>query len=76
MAAAGPPQVSIGRTTTNVSGYLATEEPYARARLLCNLGKDGCAASGASEGVLVASPSKSDPDCELRCGLGYRKGFR
>jgi glucoamylase len=32
--------------------------------ILNNIGVDGSAVSGASAGVVVASPSKSDPNCE------------
>lgn len=48
----------------SVDSFVATESPIAFARLLCNIGSSGCAASGAASGVVVASPSKSNPDCE------------
>ncbi|KAK3343986.1 glucan 1, 4-alpha-glucosidase [Lasiosphaeria hispida] len=46
----------------SVDSFVETETPYAWQRLLCNIGAGGCAASGASSGVVVASPSKSNPD--------------
>ncbi|KAF4123810.1 glucoamylase [Geosmithia morbida] len=46
----------------SVDSFIESETPYAYERLLCNFGADGCAASGALAGVVIASPSKSDPD--------------
>ena len=48
----------------DVDSFIATEEPIALQKLLCNIGSSGCAVSGASSGVVIASPSTSDPDCE------------
>lgn len=47
-----------------VDYFLSTEGPIAINRILCNIGADGCDASGASSGVVIASPSKVNPDCE------------
>lgn len=47
-----------------VDDFITTEEPIALEQLLCNIGASGCHASGASSGVVIASPSTSDPDCE------------
>lgn len=47
-----------------VDDYIATEEPIALAQLLCNIGSSGCHASGASSGVVIASPSTAEPDCK------------
>ncbi|KAH6656331.1 glycoside hydrolase family 15 protein [Truncatella angustata] len=46
----------------DVDSFLATEEPIAYAQILCNLGPSGCHASGVGSGLVLASPSKSDPD--------------
>ncbi|KAJ9143535.1 Glucoamylase [Coniochaeta hoffmannii] len=46
----------------SVDSFVATESPIALTKLLCNIGASGCAASGAASGVVVASPSKSNPD--------------
>ncbi len=46
-----------------VDDFIATEEPIALEQLLCNIGADGCHAKGASSGIVIASPSTSDPDC-------------
>ena len=47
----------------SVDDFIAKEEPIAIEQLLCNIGSDGCNARGASSGIVIASPSRSDPDC-------------
>lgn len=47
-----------------VDSFIETETPIAWEKLLCNIGPDGCAVPGVPAGVVVASPSKSDPDCK------------
>lgn len=56
-----------------LSSALPAHDLHARADLdtagalqaiLNNIGADGSAVSGASAGIVVASPSKSDPNCE------------
>jgi hypothetical protein len=49
----------------SVDSFVATESPIALSRLLCNIGSSGCAVSGAASGVVVASPSKNNPDCKF-----------
>ncbi len=49
----------------SVDSFVATEQPIALQKLLCNIGASGCAAAGAASGVVIASPSKTNPDCEL-----------
>lgn len=46
----------------SVDSFVAAESPIALTRLLCNIGSDGCDASGAASGVVIASPSKNNPD--------------
>ncbi|KAI0009288.1 carbohydrate-binding module family 20 protein [Xylariaceae sp. FL0662B] len=46
----------------DVDDFIATEEPIALEVLLSNIGADGSNAQGASSGVVIASPSDSDPD--------------
>ncbi|KAI0200593.1 family 15 glycosyl hydrolase [Astrocystis sublimbata] len=45
-----------------VDDFIATESDLAIEQLLCNIGANGCHADGAGPGLVVASPSKSDPD--------------
>ncbi len=51
----------------SVDSFIQTETPIAWNKLLCNIGPSGCAASGAASGAVIASPSKSSPDCECFC---------
>jgi hypothetical protein len=50
----------------SVDTFIETQTPISWQKLLCNIGSSGCAAQGAADGVVVASPSKSNPDCRLR----------
>ncbi|KAI1132570.1 family 15 glycosyl hydrolase [Nemania abortiva] len=45
-----------------VSDWLVTEEQYAIQQLLCNIGSTGCHSSGVASGIVIASPSTSNPD--------------
>lgn len=47
----------------DVTSFVATEQPIALNNLLCNIGSAGACVSGASSGLVIASPSKSSPDC-------------
>lgn len=47
----------------SVDSFIATESPIALADMLCNIGSAGACASGASSGIVVASPDKTNPDC-------------
>lgn len=42
----------------SVDTFIATESPIALADMLCNIGSAGACASGASSGIVVASPDK------------------
>nr|GAT49309.1 glycoside hydrolase family 15 protein [Mycena chlorophos] len=47
---------------TSVAAYLATESPIAKAGLLANIGPNGADSEGAKAGVVIASPSNTNPD--------------
>lgn len=51
------------RQATGLDTWLSTEANFSRQAILNNIGADGQSAQGASPGVVIASPSKSDPDC-------------
>ncbi|KIY48876.1 glucoamylase [Fistulina hepatica ATCC 64428] len=53
---------SIWAQSATIDEYIATESPIAKAGLLANIGPDGSLSSGAKSGVVIASPSSSDPD--------------
>lgn len=50
------------RATGSLSSWLAFQGPVALQGILDNVGSSGSKAAGASPGVIVASPSKSNPD--------------
>ncbi|KAK7045677.1 glycoside hydrolase 15 protein [Paramarasmius palmivorus] len=45
-----------------VDSFIASESPIAKTGLLANIGSSGSKSSGAKSGVVIASPSKQDPD--------------
>ncbi|KAI1794907.1 glucoamylase [Ganoderma leucocontextum] len=54
--------VSSYAQSPSVDAYVASESPAAKAGLLANIGPDGSKASGAKAGVVIASPSTSNPN--------------
>lgn len=48
--------------SSTVSSWVTTESPIAKAGLLANIGPDGAKDGGAKSGVVIASPSTSNPD--------------
>jgi glucoamylase len=47
---------------TNASSYFTAESPIAKAGLLANIGPNGAKSSGAKAGIVIASPSTTNPD--------------
>ena len=47
-----------------IDTYIATESPIALQGVLNNIGANGVDAPGAAAGIVVASPSMTNPDCE------------
>lgn len=71
--AIGAPREILPRATGALDSWLATETPYALDGVLSNIGTDGKKVAGANAGVIVASPSKSNPDCKFSFLLyGYQ----
>ena len=54
----------------SVDSFIAAERPYALSHILCSIGSTGCYAGGVASGLVIASPSKNDPPCELLCCHG------
>lgn len=50
----------------SVDDFINSEEPIALERLICNIGSNGCEATSADPGVVIASPSRNDPPCKAR----------
>jgi glucoamylase len=49
---------------TSVDDYIKNQADISIKGVLANIGADGSKAQGAAAGIVVASPSKSNPDCE------------
>jgi glucoamylase len=64
LSAAGPlPNELQARATGSLSSYIATESQIALSGVLANIGSSGSAVPGAGSGLVIASPSTSNPDC-------------
>ncbi|KFY19519.1 hypothetical protein V491_04391 [Pseudogymnoascus sp. VKM F-3775] len=46
----------------DLNSWIASETTYAFNELICNIGSGGCNSGGVASGLVIASPSKSDPD--------------
>ncbi|CAE6530762.1 unnamed protein product [Rhizoctonia solani] len=57
-----PGRSSLERRQSAVDTYISTQTPISKAGLLANIGADGSKDQGAKSGVVIASPSKSNPD--------------
>ena len=64
-AAAKPP----GRTT--IEDFIATERAIALQGVLDNIGPNGTQVPGAGRGIVIASPSKVDPNCKSLVATGF-----
>lgn len=60
--AAPAPSLLEARAAGSLTSWLASESPIALQGVLNNIGVSGSKASGARSGIVVASPSKSNPD--------------
>jgi glucoamylase len=47
-----------------LDAWLATETTFSLNGILDNIGASGAYAESAGDGVVIACPSTSDPDCE------------
>lgn len=52
------------RRQSGLGGFIQSQSSISLQGILNNIGSNGSAVPGASEGVVVASPSKSNPDCK------------
>jgi glucoamylase len=50
----------------DLSTFISKQNDISLQGVLANIGSDGSRAQGASPGVVVASPSTTDPDCMSR----------
>lgn len=59
---AGAPSALQAR---DLESFITAEKAIALEGVLNNIGPDGSAVPGAGAGFVVASPSKTDPNCEI-----------
>lgn len=59
------------RRRADLDEFIAKQRNISIAGVLANIGADGSEASGVPAGVVIASPSKSDPDCKLPSFVTY-----
>lgn len=64
-AVVAAPPILAPRATGSLDTWLASESAVARQGILDNIGSAGAYAANAKPGIVVASPSTSDPDCKL-----------
>jgi glucoamylase len=53
--------------STGVDAFQASQYPISKAGILANIGPNGSKDQGAYKGVVIASPSKVDPDYVYTC---------
>lgn len=57
------PRFPVHRRQSGVDAFIDKQTPIAKQGVLSNIGADGSLVQGASAGIVVASPSKENPDC-------------
>ena len=63
-AVAAPQPAILPRATGSLDTWLATETTVAKNGVLNNIGSTGAHAASAKPGIVIASPSLSNPDCK------------
>ena len=58
--------------TNSLENFIASEVPVALQAILNNTGPRGAMASGVEAGLVIASPSKMNPDCQC-LSLSYQQ---
>jgi glucoamylase len=54
----------VTRRQTSIDQFVKSEADVSIKGVLANIGPDGSKAQGAAAGLVVASPSRTDPDCK------------
>jgi len=60
---------------SSLSAWLPVENSIALQGVLNNIGANGSKVAGAHPGIVVAGPSKSDPDCRATTNRLYELGY-
>lgn len=63
------------RATTSLASFIASEGPIALQGVLNNIGSGGALAPGVKSGLVVASPSKANPDCQCVSSLNQQPSY-
>ena len=50
---------------TSLDTFITSQADVSIKGVLANIGADGSKAQGAPAGIVIASPSRSDPDCQF-----------
>jgi glucoamylase len=66
LALAGAQGSDDFRRQTSLNQFIKDQSIVSMKGVLANIGPDGSKAQGASAGLIVASPSRTDPDCKYR----------
>ena len=61
----GSPVKSLDGRQATLEDFIKTQSEISIKGVLANIGPDGSKVQGAAAGIVVASPSRSDPDCTL-----------
>lgn len=57
------PTRNLPHSRTTLDKWVASESSVALSNLLANIGATGAKSYGAAAGIVLASPSKANPDC-------------
>jgi glucoamylase len=61
----------VSQRQASVDSFVQAQSAVSISGVLANIGTDGSKAQGVPAGIVVASPSRSDPDCKLiNCNAG------
>lgn len=61
----GSPVKQLEDRQGTLEDFIKTQSEISIRGVLANIGPDGSKVPGAAAGIVVASPSRSDPDCTL-----------
>lgn len=56
---------AFSKRQADLDSFITAQRNISLNGVLSNIGPDGSGAQGAAAGIVVASPSKSDPDCKM-----------
>ena len=63
---------SSTKPTDSLGSFIEWERPIALQKIMCHIGSLCLDELSIGPGILIASPSKNDPDCELRPSITPR----